>query len=130
MCGKFEVVWGLADCVFTDRDKVQLAHGSSVRVELENGALREAVMVERVVGMAGFGVVEAVLLAALTEVTAALLVVPEVEVWLFAVLTLALALTAGLLEDGEDDEEPSQVMTLSPGAVYALPPLSGWPVLP
>lgn len=132
MCGTFEVVWGLAGCVFVGSGpvhSVQLGHGSSVLVELENRALREVVTVASVVGMEGFGVV-VVLLVASAEVTAAPPVAPEVEAWLFAVLTLALALAAGLLDDGEDDEEPSQVTTLGPGAVYALPPLSGLPVLP
>lgn len=36
---------------------------------------------------------------------------------------------AGLLDDGEPDEA-LQLATFGPGIAYALPPLSGFPVLP
>lgn len=87
------------------------------------------VTVERVVGWTDWGV-EAALLAVVTE-----------ALTLMLALTLALALTdedaaEEAAEEAAGDDaagaelEPSHLATDGPGAVYAFPPLSGWPEPP
>ena len=109
------------------------------------------VTVERVVGRAAWGVVvkeDEVADVARTELddstadvnevasTDSLVVVVD-DATLLAVVAVALTLTLAEEDAAEDaaeedavEAEPSQVATDGPGAVYALPPLSGWPVLP
>jgi len=130
------------DCVLLCQGRVALFAGRPVTVE-------------RVVGRADWGVVveiedevadvarselddSAASLVAEAVSAASLVVVVLDDAALLAVVTVALALTLAdedPAEDAEEEEdaagaEPSHLATDGPGAVYAFPPLSGWPVPP